>query len=61
MEAAPRVLPDGVTPMTARWVAILRGESALALPQRAGGACSACCRALRGASSATRPSRAWGA
>jgi adenylate cyclase len=29
-------LPDGVTPMNARWVAILRGESPLALPQRAG-------------------------
>jgi adenylate cyclase len=28
--------PDGIPPMSARWVAILRGESALALPQRAG-------------------------
>src|SRR5437763_978956 len=29
-------LPDGVSPMSDRWVAILRGESALALPHRAG-------------------------
>jgi adenylate cyclase len=29
-------LPDGVAPMSGRWLAILRGESALALPQRAG-------------------------
>jgi adenylate cyclase len=29
-------LPPGVTPMSPRWIAILRGESALALPQRAG-------------------------
>lgn len=29
-------LPDGVAPMTARWVAILRGESALALTHRTG-------------------------
>src|SRR5436189_3638114 len=29
-------LPDGVAPMSPRWVAILSGESALALPQRAG-------------------------
>jgi adenylate cyclase len=29
-------LPDGVVPMSPRWLAILRGESALALPQRAG-------------------------
>jgi adenylate cyclase len=29
-------LPEGVVPMSARWVAILRGESALALPQRTG-------------------------
>jgi adenylate cyclase len=36
MESTPPVPPEGVTPMTARWVAILRGESALALPQRAG-------------------------
>jgi adenylate cyclase len=31
-----RVLPDGVAPMSARWVAILRGESPLAFTQRAG-------------------------
>jgi adenylate cyclase len=30
------VLPEGVTPMSGRWVAILRGESPLAWPQRAG-------------------------
>jgi adenylate cyclase len=30
------LLPDGIAPMSARWVAILRGESALAFPQRAG-------------------------
>jgi adenylate cyclase len=30
------VLPEGVTPMSARWVAILRGQSPLAFPQRAG-------------------------
>jgi adenylate cyclase len=29
-------LPPGVTPMSPRWLAILRGESALAFPQRAG-------------------------
>ena len=29
-------LPDGIPPMSARWIAILRGESALAFPQRAG-------------------------
>ena len=29
-------LPDGVAPMNGRWLAILRGESALALPHRAG-------------------------
>jgi adenylate cyclase len=29
-------LPAGVTPMSPRWQAILRGESALAFPQRAG-------------------------
>jgi adenylate cyclase len=29
-------LPDGVAPMSARWVAILRGESALALTPRVG-------------------------
>jgi adenylate cyclase len=34
-ESTP-VLPPGVAPMTPRWVAILRGESALGLPQRAG-------------------------
>src|SRR5205823_14919332 len=28
-------LPDGVAPMSGRWLAILRGESALALPHRA--------------------------
>jgi adenylate cyclase len=28
--------PAGVAPMSARWLAILRGESALAFPQRAG-------------------------
>ena len=31
--AAP---PDDIEPMSARWLAILRGESALAFPQRAG-------------------------
>src|SRR6266536_2056900 len=36
MEPAPSSLPDGVRPMSGRWIAILRGESALALPQRAG-------------------------
>src|SRR2546429_257821 len=37
METEPMgVLPDGIPPMSARWVAILRGESALAFPQRAG-------------------------
>ena len=37
MEAGPsNALPEGVTPMSARWVAILRGESSLAWPQRAG-------------------------
>jgi adenylate cyclase len=37
MEAGPSgALPAGVAPMSARWVAILRGESALAWPQRAG-------------------------
>jgi adenylate cyclase len=30
------MLPDGIPPMSARWVAILRGESALAFTQRAG-------------------------
>jgi adenylate cyclase len=30
------VLPEGISPMSPRWVAILRGESALAFPQRAG-------------------------
>jgi adenylate cyclase len=30
------MLPDGIPPMSGRWVAILRGESALAFPQRAG-------------------------
>jgi len=29
-------LPDGVAPMTSRWIAILRGQSALALPHRTG-------------------------
>lgn len=29
-------LPPGIVPMSPRWLAILRGESALALPQRAG-------------------------
>src|SRR5256884_5048075 len=29
-------LPDGVAPMSPRWLDILRGESALALPQRTG-------------------------
>jgi adenylate cyclase len=29
-------LPEGILPMSARWVAILRGESALALTQRLG-------------------------
>jgi adenylate cyclase len=33
---ADSVLPEGVPPMSDRWVAILRGESALALTQRAG-------------------------
>jgi hypothetical protein len=28
------MLPDGIPPMSGRWVAILRGESALAFPQR---------------------------
>jgi adenylate cyclase len=28
--------PEGITPMSKRWVAILRGESPLAFPQRAG-------------------------
>src|ERR687887_1977615 len=37
MEADPLVgLPEGVPPMSTRWVAILRGESSLAFPQRAG-------------------------
>src|ERR671930_586747 len=37
MEADTLVgLPDGVPPMSTRWVAILRGESALAFTQRAG-------------------------
>jgi adenylate cyclase len=37
MEASSSgALPDGIPPMSGRWVAILRGESALALPQRAG-------------------------
>jgi adenylate cyclase len=30
------VIPEGIAPMSARWVAILRGESPLAFPQRAG-------------------------
>jgi adenylate cyclase len=30
------MLPDGIPPMSARWVAILRGENALAFTQRAG-------------------------
>jgi adenylate cyclase len=30
------ILPDGIPPMSGRWVSILRGESALAFPQRAG-------------------------
>jgi adenylate cyclase len=30
------VPPDEIQPMSARWIAILRGESALAFPQRAG-------------------------
>ena len=29
-------LPEGIPPMSKRWLAILRGESALAFPQRAG-------------------------
>jgi adenylate cyclase len=29
-------MPEGIPPMSKRWVAILRGESALAFPQRAG-------------------------
>ena len=37
MEADPLVgLPEGIPPMSTRWVAILRGESALAFTQRAG-------------------------
>jgi hypothetical protein len=36
MEPAPSTPPRDIEPMSARWVAILRGESALALPQRAG-------------------------
>jgi adenylate cyclase len=40
MEMTPRgpdlALPEGIAPMSRRWVAILRGESTLALPQRAG-------------------------
>src|ERR671934_280666 len=37
MEADTLVgLPDGIPPMSTRWVAILRGESALAFTQRAG-------------------------
>ena len=37
MEPDPAsALPEDVQPMSTRWVAILRGESALAFPQRAG-------------------------
>jgi adenylate cyclase len=40
MELSPRdpatALPKGIAPMSRRWVAILRGESTLAFPQRAG-------------------------
>jgi adenylate cyclase len=36
VEANSSVRLEGVRPMSARWVAILRGESALAFPQRAG-------------------------
>ena len=32
----PGVPPDKIQPMSSRWIAILRGESALAFPQRAG-------------------------
>lgn len=36
MQVEPNPRPDDLVPMSARWVAILRGESVLAFPQRAG-------------------------